>query len=102
MHVPLVHKYYPWRDGHFKCNMFIPKRDLVSSMLRFTPSRAIRIAAHPIVLPKSTLLRTFTSSRSEVPSMTHPAEETRSVEDLDRLLEIIRASTNGHIPLEVF
>jgi len=34
--------------------------------------------------------------------MTQPAEETRSVEDMDRLLEVVRALTNRHVLLEAF
>ena len=62
-------------------------------------SRAIRIAARPIIPPKSTLLRNLASGLSEGPGMTRPAEETRNVEDMDRLLEVIRASTNQHVIL---
>lgn len=103
MHASLIHKFHPLRTVHFD---LIDKQDpdLVFFMTRPTLSRPIRIPARPITLPKPTLLRlrTFASSLSKGPNMTHPAEERRSVEDLDRLLEIIRASTNRHILLEVF
>ncbi len=67
-----------------------------------TLSRAIRIPARPITLLKPILLRTFASSLSKGPNMTQPAEETRSVEDMDRLLEVVRALTNRHVLLEAF
>jgi hypothetical protein len=100
MHISLIHKIYPLAN---ECNL--SKQYLVFFMSRFTPSRAIRNPARPIILPKSALLRTITSSPSKGtsgPNMTLPADETRSVEDMDRLLEIIRTLTNRHILLEAF
>lgn len=92
MHVSLIHKFYP---------LTVRTVHLVCFMSRFIPSRVIRNLARPTILPKSAL-RTVTSSPSEGPNMTKPADETRSVEDMDRLLEIIRTSTIRHILLEIF
>ena len=85
----------------FNCPL-LPKRDSVSSMSRSITRSIRRIAVHSTILSKITILRTFASGLSERPSMTQPAEETRNVKDMDRLLEIIRASTDRHVVLEVF
>ena len=91
MNVTLIHKIYTCALCTSNATFLTSrKQDLVFSMTRSTLSRAIRI---PATLLRPTLLRTFASSLSKGLGMTQPAEETRNVEDMDRLLEIIRALT---------